>query len=116
MDAFQVLIQKYTTSIYVDKAKGHIEDARKRLAEYENYVAGFYYDRRYYLSATYRYDALLKNYQKYGYDDEALFKMGDSFFQIQMYENAHKALSELVEKHPASQYSAQAQDLIKQIP
>src|SRR5262249_45370554 len=76
IENFELLAQKFPNSTYLAKGREFIIEARRRLAEHENYVADFYYQRQHYLSASYRYSALLKNFSKLGYDEEALFRLG----------------------------------------
>lgn len=115
IEAFQVLIDKYPSSEYVAKAKESIVEAKKRLAEFENYVADFYYRRRHYLSASYRYSALLQEYSNLGYDEEALFRLGQSYYNIRMYNNAKDALHRLMQQFPNSEYKSQSQDLLNEL-
>ncbi|NBX93912.1 MAG: outer membrane protein assembly factor BamD [Proteobacteria bacterium] len=104
IEAFGVLEQKYSSSEYLSKAREHIVEARKRLAEHENYVANFYYQRQHYLSASYRYSALLQEYGNLGYDEEALYRLVQSYYHIKMYENAEDAARRLMSQFPATKY------------
>lgn len=104
IEAFGVLEQKYTSSEYLAKSKEHIIEARKKLAEHENYVANFYYQRQHYLSASYRYSALLQEYSNLGYDEEALYRLVQSYFHIKMYENAEDSAKRLLNQFPSTKY------------
>jgi outer membrane protein assembly factor BamD len=79
-------------------------EARKKLAEHENYVANFYYQRQHYLSASYRYSALLQEYSNLGYDEEALYRLVRSYFHIKMYENAEDSAKRLLNQFPSTKY------------
>ena len=112
IEAFTVLFEKYPSSEYVAKAKENILEARKKLAEHENYVADFYYQRKHYLSASYRYAALIKDYPSMGYDEEALYRMGQCYYHIGMYSNAIDAFKRLISQFPISGYRGESETLI----
>lgn len=115
IEAFNTLFEKFPSSEYVAKGKELIQEARKRLAEYENYVADFYFRREHYLSASYRYSALLQEYPNLGYDEEALFRLGKSYYSIKMFGNAKDALRRLIAQYPASGYKSEAQSLLDEL-
>lgn len=116
IEAFSVLEQKFPSSGYVSQAKDFILQSRKRLAEHENYVANFYYQRQHYLSASYRYSTLLQDYQNLGYDEEALYRLVQSYYHIRMYDNAQDAARRLFNQFPGTKYKQDVNgvlDLIK---
>ena len=115
IDAFSTLMEKYPSSSYLEPTKKFIAEARRRLAEYRRYVADFYFRRRHFLSASYRYAALLQDFPNLGYDEEALFRLGKSYFEIKMFGNARSALDELVKKYPDSQFKGQSISLLKKL-
>jgi len=115
IDAFNVLIDKYKSSSLLEEAKRHVAEARAKLAEYQNYVADFYYQRRHYLSASYRYAALLQDYSGLGYDEEALYRLGESYYHIRMFSNARETLQRLLSKYPESGHQSSAQSLLKDL-
>lgn len=115
IEAFSVLEQKFPSSSYSEKAKEFSLEAKKRLAEHENYVANFYYQRQHYLSASYRYSALLQDYPGLGYDEEALYRLVQSYYHIKMYENAKDAARRLLTKFPQTQYQKEITSLLEGI-
>ncbi len=115
IDAFNVLLEKYPNSSYITKARELIFAARQKMAEHEQYVADFYYQRHHYLSATYRYSALLQEFPNMGYDEEALFRLGKSYVNVKMSDNAKDIFRRLVARFPNSSYRAEAESLIKDI-
>lgn len=104
IEAFGVLGQKFPSSSFTKVAQDHILEARKRLAEHENYVANFYYQREHYLSASYRYSTLLQDYSNLGYDEEALYRLVRSYYHIKMYDNAEDAAKRLLGQFPNTKY------------
>lgn len=115
IDAFNVLIDRYPHSEYASQSKEKIIDSRRKLAEHESYVAEFYFYRKHYLSATYRYAALLQDYPKLGYDEEALFRLGECYFNTRMYSNAQDILARLNRTFPQSQYRGAAEQRLQQM-
>ncbi len=116
IDAFTLLVEQFGNSSYATKARQHLIDARKAIAEQEEYVAQFYFDREHYLSASYRYAALLQDFPNMGFDEQALFRLGYSYFQIKMFSNAKDTLSQFVRKYPNSSWTSEAKSLLSDIP
>jgi outer membrane protein assembly factor BamD len=106
IDSFRLLEEKFPSSEYVEKARIHTGAARQKIAEYESYVADFYFRRKHFLSASYRYAALLKDFPDMGYDEEALYRLGESYFRIRMFTNAKDALDRLLGKFPDTSYKS----------
>jgi outer membrane protein assembly factor BamD len=115
IDAFNLLKQRFPDSKLAQEADGRIADSRKRLAEHESFVANFYYDRRHYLSASYRYAALLKDFSNVGYDEEALYRLGQCYYNIRQYDNAKDSLDKLMKQYPESGYVSSAKSLMEDI-
>lgn len=115
IEAFNQLIEKYGSSEYAAKAKEQVLDTRKKLAEHENYVADFYYQRKHYLSASYRYAALLSEYANFGYDEEALYRLAQCYYHIRMYSNASDTIRRFLTQFPSSSYKGELESLLQQI-
>ena len=115
IDAFNVLLDKFKSSSFQGEAKQRIAEARARLAEYQSYVADFYYQRKHYLSASYRYAALLQDYPDLGYDEEALYRIGESYYHIRMFSNARDSLRRLLAKYPETAFKASSQNFLKEL-
>jgi outer membrane protein assembly factor BamD len=113
IEEFQTLLDKFPSSSYSEKGKEFISEARKRLAEHESYVADFYFQRKHYLSASYRYAALLQEYPNFGYDEEALYRLGTSYFNTRMFGNARDAFTRLIKQFPESGSSKSAQGILE---
>jgi len=115
IQAFSILNQKFPSSSYNEKAKELSSEARKRLAAHENYVANFYYQRQHYLSASYRYSSLLQDYSGFGYDEEALYRLAQSYYHIKMFGNAEDAAKRLLNKFPQTKYQQEINSLLAEI-
>lgn len=115
IESFNTLIDKFPSSEYVGKAKEQVAETRKKLAEHENYVADFYYQRRHYLSASYRYAALLADYSNFGYDEEALYRLAQCYYHIRMYSNASDAIRRFISQFPNSSRKGELESLLQEI-
>lgn len=115
IDAFNLLKQRFPDSSYADKADQKIAESRAKLAEHENFVASFYFHRRHFLSASYRYAALLKDFPKSGYDEEALYRLGQCYYNIRMFDSAKDTFSQLIREFPQSAHVGSARSLINDI-
>ncbi len=115
IDAFDLLQQRFPDSEYSKKGQEKIREARARLAEHENYVADFYFRRQHFLSASYRYAALLRDFRNSGYEEEALFRLGQCYYNTRMFENARDTLNQLLKEHPTSGFRGSALGLLQNI-
>lgn len=115
IEIFENFVEKYPKSEYAPKAKENIGICRAKLAEHENYVADFYYRRRHYLSATYRYNSLLKDFPDSTFQEEALYRLGRSYLNIKQFSNARDTLNRLLSQYPQSTYRADAQSMLEEM-
>lgn len=115
IDAFQVVLAKYPSSDYAKDAKRLIDESRRRLAEHESYVADFYFRRQHYLSASYRYAALLQDFPDLGFDEEAMFRLGKCYYQTRMYASARDTLRRFATRFPQSAYRGEVDSLLGSI-
>jgi len=115
IEAFNTVIQRFPSSTFVAEAKTKILESRHKLAEHERYVADFYFQRRHYLSASYRYTALLQEFPDMGYDEEALYRLGKCFRETRNFANAKDALRRLINRYPSSSYRSEAQTMLDEI-
>lgn len=112
---FNKLQNKFPRSDYLSKSQELLRQARIKLAEYERYVADFYFRRKHYLSASYRYAALLQQFSNLGYDEEALFRLGESYYRIKVFGEAEKTLNTLINRFPESKYKARSLALLSEL-
>lgn len=115
IDAFQVVMAKYPGTEYAKDAKRLIDEGRRRLAEHESYVADFYFRRQHYLSASYRYAALLQDFPDLGFDEEAMFRLGKCYYQTRMYASARDTLRRFATRFPQSAYRGEVESLLGSI-
>lgn len=98
---FQKLLEKYPKSLYEDEAKRLIALCREHLAEYELYVAKFYYKKGSYPSAIGRLEKLLKDYPGAKAEQDALYYAGLSYQEQGDRQLALQAFETLVARYPS---------------
>ncbi len=115
IEAFNVLLERFPKSEYAGKARESALEASRRIAEYESYVADFYFQRKHYISASYRYNALLQDFPNSGFEEEALFRLGVSYSNVRMFENAKDSFRRLIAKYPSSSYRSDSEGFLKNL-
>jgi len=115
ISTFESLIAKHPSSSYVAKARKEKIEMRKRLAAKEHYVGNFYFIRDHFLSASLRYDRILKEFSGLGFDEIALFRSGVSYLNIQQNGKAKERLTELIKRFPNHPLTENAKDKLNEI-
>jgi len=100
------LLDKYPRSGYEEQARKYIAICTDRIAEYELYVAHFYYKKGSYKAAAGRCEALLKNYPGSHAEKDALYYAGLSYLERGERDLARAKFETLVEKYPAMKNTA----------
>ncbi len=98
---FQKLLQKYPGSEYQEQATRNISICRDRLAEYELYVAMFYYKKKSFRAAIGRFDNLLKEYPSTTSEKDALYYKALSHVDMGEKAKARTTFDTLVAKYPS---------------
>lgn len=112
--AFEDLLTNYPESPYSDKARELIVFLKRRLAERELYVGGFYFKVKNYRGALLRFGSVLKDYPSSGLVDRALYYIGESYIMLGEKERARDAFSTLVTEFPKSPFADSAKDRLKE--
>ena len=107
---FDEVGSSYPNSQYVKEAKEKREDALKRLAQKELYVADFYFKREVHDSSLLRYEGLLKKYPNLGYDARALIGAARSAKALGEKERANQHFQKLISLYPGSDEAKNAKD------
>ncbi len=108
------LLEKYPNSGYEDQAKLYIAICREWIADYELYVARFYYKLDSYKAAIGRCENLLKDYPGTSAEKDALYYAGLSYIQLGERDQARTKLETLEQKYPAMKRTALA--LLRKLP
>src|SRR5690606_5526010 len=105
---FEEVISSYPSSPSVKTAQEHREKALKMLAEKELYIADYYFKRKAFESALGRFEDLLRNFPKLGYDRRALYGATVSAYKINDKDRAKVYFRRLLAEHPGSSELEQA--------
>ncbi len=102
------LLDKYPGSGYEEEARKYIAICRDWIADYELYVASFYFKKGSYTSAVNRCEKLLKDYPGSPAEKDALYYAGLSYMELGDKAQARARFETLAEKYPAMKETAQA--------
>ena len=108
LEEFTLLVRQMPDSQFVPDARQRIVTARRKLAEKDLYVGRFYFDRGNYAAAVGRFKSLLANYDAAGFDDQALYFLGESLWRLEQRDEARAAFQRLVQEHSQSEYAPAA--------
>ena len=108
LEEFNLLVRQMPDSQYVPDARQRIATARRKLAEKDLYVGRFYFDRGNYAAAVGRFKSLLANYDAAGFDDQALYFLGESLWRLEQKEEARAAFQRVVQEHSRSEWAPAA--------
>jgi outer membrane protein assembly factor BamD len=102
------LLEKYPKSGYEELARKYISICTDWIAEYELYVARFYYKKGSYRAAAGRCEKLLKDYPESRSDKDALYYAGLSYMELGEKDLSRARFETLAAKYPAMRETAQA--------
>ena len=111
---FRLFLNRYEDSEYAIDARRKLAEIRRRMADHELYVAGFYLDRDRPRAAAMRLTYLLENYSGLGLDASALFLLARSYLELGDAEKARRALQDLIDYHPQSPLASRAQEYLSE--
>ena len=101
------LLEKYPRSGYEEQAEKYIAICRDWIADYELYVARFYYKKDSYKAAAGRCERLLKDYPATSAEKDALYYAGLSYQELGERDLARTKFETLAQKYPAMKKKAQ---------
>jgi outer membrane protein assembly factor BamD len=102
------LLEKYPKSGYEEEAQKYIAICKDWIAEYELYVARFYYKKSSYKAAAGRLEKLLKDYPASSAEKDALYYAGLTYAELKEQDLARSKFETLAEKYPAMKKTALA--------
>jgi outer membrane protein assembly factor BamD len=108
-----VMVKSYPDSPYIAKARARLKAVSKLLAAHEWYVADFYWKRGEAMGTVLRLRTLLKQYPDVGYDEKALYRLGQAYVKVGRKEDAKKSFETLVERYPKHNLSDDARRQLK---
>lgn len=110
IDYFSQVITMYPHSKYVQEAISQKHKAEQMLADKAYYIADFYFIRKNWGSALGRFEDILSNHPKFGYDTKALYGATLSAYRMKEMEKAKKYFKRLLTEHPSSAELEQARN------
>lgn len=109
---FEKLLKIYPRNPYVDIVENRIRSCKNMLAEYEYYVAQFYYKKGSYSAAAGRFEDMIRNFPDAEKEPDALYFLGVAYRKIGEHDKSLLAFTRLIEKYPATRYSREAREMI----
>ncbi len=108
LDECELLLKQMPDSQYAPDCRVRSAGARLKLAEKEVYIGRFYFDRGNYAAAVGRLRSVLDQYPNAGFDDEALYFLGESLWRLEQKDEARVAFQRLVDDYSQSEWAAPA--------
>lgn len=105
---FRTLISEYRSSQFVPDAQAMLTESQRQLANRELFVGKFYFHRAAYGAAISRFESVLKEFPGFEYDDQALYYLGESLWELEQKEPAKAAFQRLIAEFPDSDMTPQA--------
>ncbi len=113
---YQRLLDVYSSSPYVDTARGRIRQCRQSLARAE-FLAGYFYQRtrQAYRAAVNRYEIILSDYPDYEQFDEVLLRMAEALAASGRAAEALPHLGRLLAEYPHSSHADEARRMMNDL-
>ena len=110
--AMNDFLRQHPKSELAKDAKVHAEDAKRRMAEHELYVAAFYKKRERWQAVAQRLEGMLARYPGTQYEEEALFSLHEAYVQLKDPTRAQETLRKVLERLPNTPAAARAQRML----
>lgn len=109
LEAFQ---RDHPSSKHKEAAQKVLDEARRRLAEHELYVAEFYEKRKQWPAVVTRLKTVVDQYPGLGFDEQALFRMHDAYKAMNDSQGASDALKQVITRFPGTPAAERATKLL----
>jgi outer membrane protein assembly factor BamD len=119
MDAereLKTFLKKYPDSPYREKGADLLQKVSLKLARHEWYVANFYWERGRSMGTVIRLRRLLERYPGVGYDEEALWLLGQAYIKVDMPDRARTSWEKLISEHPKHKRAGEARSALARLP
>jgi len=110
---FETLLKRYPRNSYREMALSKIARCRNMLAEYEDYVGTFYFNKKAYDAAIGRYKRLLVDYPDSMVEMDVMLRLGQAYEEKSEKDKATEVFNRLIEKYPTSSQADEARDILK---
>ncbi len=108
-------LKSYPDSKHAAEGKKLLDEARRKLAEHEWYVAQFYRKRDRWAGVAGRLEGLVRDYPGSPYESQALLELAQAYLKMNERFRAQQALQQLIVKHPQDPRRAEAEKLLASI-
>jgi outer membrane protein assembly factor BamD len=112
---FEYFMQKYPDSEYYSEVERLYAKTRNLLAEREMYIASFYRRKKNYRACSQRYNDIVRDYPDTKFHEEALYRLGESYWKMGEYSLAVEPLQRVVREYPGASYSKRAKELLAKV-
>lgn len=110
--SMEEFVREHPKSEFIPEAKAHVEEARRRLASHELYVANFYKKRERWKAVAQRLEALLRRYPGTQYEEQALFDLHSAYVKLNDPKRAEETLRQVLRRLPGTPAAERAQRLL----
>lgn len=112
LSTMEEFLREYPDSQYAPEAKRNADDARRRLAEHEMYVARFYQKRGRWKAVAQRLEAILSKYPGTSLEEEVLFDLHDAYVKLNDPKRAQETLRQVLRRLPGTPAAEKAQRML----
>lgn len=112
---FQALIDNYPKTPYLDEARERIRVLHNKAAEYEMYVARFYFNKGSYMAAINRLEGILTGAPQSAVEAEVLYYLAVSHENLKDTGKAKYYYSQLIEKYPKEEQKFKASSRLNKL-
>ncbi len=106
-------LNTFPHSEFVDQAKKIQTDVKRRLADHELYVAGFYAKRERWPAVVTRLQNVVKNYPGTGYEERVFFGLYEAYQKLKDEARGREMLATYVAKYPDDSGAKRAQRILE---
>jgi outer membrane protein assembly factor BamD len=106
------LLLNFPYSEHADEGEELWRSLRRQLADHILRIGDFYRKDKEYEAAAERYRMLLNEYPGLGFDEETLYKLGISYWEMNRTEEAEKIFQSIVQNYEGSKYAQKAEKQI----
>ncbi len=113
LTTFGELVRRYPNTPYAEDARLKLDLVREHLAGREMAIGRFYQRRQQWLASTYRFRAVVDQYQTTNQTPEALMRLTESYLALGVPIEARRAAAVLGANYPDSEWYQRAYQLIQ---
>lgn len=100
---FRALLSNFRDSQFAPDAQAKLAECLRQLVQRELYVGKFYFNQEAYGAAIPRFESILKEYPGSEYDDQALYYLGESLWELEQKAPAKATFQRLIAEFPHSE-------------